>query len=125
MKKVAFIVLTRVVVGRLGNQWPESGWRWRFDPVMELEPFWRRASPWAVFYIALGMDQSNPLTIISSRKPVTDDDLLNIAIGKIKSRSMKRNLGKISKGMAKVHWNRTWKSPRFDAEAYKKLTDVN
>lgn len=35
--------------------------------------------------------------------------LMKMAIGKISARSMNRN----------------WKSPRFDAEAYKKLTEVN
>ena len=34
---------------------------------------------------------------------------MNIAIGRISNRSMYKN----------------WKSPRFDADAYKKLTDVN
>ena len=51
--------------------------------------------------------------------------LLNIAIGKTKQMSIKRNFAYQLLRRVCAGKKPTWKSPKFEADAYKKLTEVN
>lgn len=60
------------------------------------------------------------------QKPSACTNSLKIAIGRMRKRSMNKNYASRS---VSVYGKRvrqpTWKSPRFEAEAYRKLTEVN